>query len=130
MSTPFQMDDRKKAHHKWVFNLYTAFQKNSICCPECIRQQKIGYEWTRDMFETKGALTPLEEQELKFDRLKIGFLEFLYKKLCKKVAEEQEADLRQRLALNRAKQPLMDAAVSAVAVSSDVADPDDEDHYC
>ena len=125
------MDNRKKAHCKWVFDLYTAFHEDRIHCPECIRQQKIGYEWTRDMFETKkrqGDLTPLENQELKLDCLKIAFLDFIYKKLCKKVAEEQEADLRQRLALNRAKQPLMDAAVPAVAVSSDVAD--DEDLYC
>ena len=132
MPTPFQMDDRKKAHHKWVFNLYTAFQENSIHCPECIRQQKIGYEWTRDMFETKGALTPLEEQELKFDRLKIVFLNFLYKKLCKRVAEEQEADLQARLAANRAGRPLLVIpAAPAVAASSNVAAATvEEDYYC
>ena len=124
------MDDRKKAHHKWVFDLYTAFQEDRIHCPGCLSQERLGYEWSIRLLEKKSDRTPREEEELKFDRLKIGFLDFICKKVCEKAAEKKAALIQMRLALDRAKRVLIDAAVPAVAVSSDVADPDDEDHYC
>jgi len=132
------MDNATKEHYKWVSKFYTAFNEGSIHCPGCLSHERLLYEWSIQFLEKKSDRTPLEEQELTFDRLKIGFLDFLYKKLCEKAAKKKAAVIQARLALNRAKQPPMEApavaafssaAVPAVATSSDPG-PVKEDPYC
>jgi hypothetical protein len=114
-----------KLHDAWVARLYTAFQEGRIHCPGCLSYERLTYEWSIKILEKKSDRTSQEEEELKFDRLKIGFLDFIYKKVCNKAVEKKTAVIQSRLA--REKQVLsLNIAASVAASSNEV----EEDLYC
>lgn len=107
------------AHHAWVARLYNAFIEGRIHCPGCLLQERRGYECFVKILEKKSDRTPLEEEQLKFDRLKIKFLDAIYKQVWKKTAEKKA----EQLALDRALKSLKNAVATPVATSSTVAAP-------
>jgi len=109
-----------KSHDAWVARLYTAFKEGRIYCPGCLSHERLGYEWSIKLLEKKSDRTPQEEEELKFDRLKIGFLDFIYKKVCEKAVEKKKAVIQARLALDREKQALSLVIAAPVTASSNV----------
>ena len=133
MSTQFQMEshsDVPKSHDAWVARLYTAFQEDRIHCPGCLSQERLDYEWSIRLLEKKSDRTPHEEEELKFDRLKINFLDFICKKVYEKTEKKKEAVIQAWLALNRAKQPLLVIPAAPAADVSTQLSAVEEDLYC
>jgi len=124
------MDPATKAHHAWISKIYTDFNEGRIHCSGCLSHERTLYEWSIGLLEKKSDRTPLEEQELKFDRLKIGFLDFICKKVYEKTEKKKEAVIQARLALNRAKQPLLVILAAPAADVSTQLSAVEEDLYC
>ena len=105
------------AHHAWVARLYNAFIEGRIHCPGCLLQERRGYECCVKLLEKKSDRTPLEEEELKFDRLKIEFLDAIYKQVWKKTMEKKA----EQLAIDRALKSLKNDMETSSYVATPVA---------
>lgn len=115
----------RKSYEEWKDSWPRSLEE--IHCPGCVDQERQAYRRLSNILEIKSNRTPQEEEELVLHRKKLLFLNDVYEKVCKKVAEKRLADLQARLAANRAGRPLL-VVPTAAAVPPQLSVVE-EDHY-